>query len=143
MKRTILALLTVFLLLLVSCSSGSPEAFQSTQNVADCDAFMKNQHISSNTQVRVDGVVTVVLCSNPTTGFQWPELAEIDDLSVVEQVDHEFTPPAAGIARASGKETWTFKALEKGTTTISMEYSRPWEGGEKAEWTYTLTVVVK
>ena len=143
MKRTILALLTVFLLLLVSCSSGSPEAFQASQNVADCDAFMRNNHISTNTEVRVDGVITVVLCSNPTTGFQWSELAEIGDVLVVEQVDHEFTPPAAGTAGASGKDTWTFKSLKKGTTTISMEYSRPWEGGEKAEWTYVLTVVVK
>jgi hypothetical protein len=24
-----------------------------------------------------------------------------------------------------------------------MEYSRPWEGGEQAEWTFNLTVTVK
>lgn len=115
----------------------------SMQNVADCDAFMNNNHISSKAEVGVDGVLTIGLCSNPTTGFQWPELAEIGDVLVVEQVDHEFTPPAAGTAGASGKDTWTFKAIKQGTTTISMEYSRPWEGGEKAEWTYVLTVVVK
>ena len=43
---------------------------------------------------------------------------------------------------AGGVENWTFKALAKGETTISMEYSRPWEGGEKAAQTFELTVVV-
>jgi hypothetical protein len=28
-------------------------------------------------------------------------------------------------------------------TIYTMEYSRPWEGGEKGEWTFTLTVIVK
>lgn len=142
-KFIVMGVAVVFLLSLVTCSPGSPGASMSMQNVADCDAFMNNNHISSKAEVGVDGVLTIGLCSNPTTGFQWPELAEIGDVLVVEQVDHEFTPPAAGTAGASGKDTWTFKAIKKGTTTISMEYSRPWEGGEKAEWTYVLTVVVK
>jgi len=42
-----------------------------------------------------------------------------------------------------GEEVCTFKALKKGETTISMEYSRPWEGSEKTTWTFVLTVVVK
>ena len=50
------------------------------------------------------------------------------------------TPPPPGTA---GQEIWTFKALRPGTSTISMDYSRPWEGGEKGEWTFKLTVVVK
>jgi hypothetical protein len=34
-------------------------------------------------------------------------------------------------------------ALKKGTSTITLDYSQPSEGGEKAKWTYTLTVVVE
>ena len=44
---------------------------------------------------------------------------------------------------AAGKEVWTFEAIKKGTTKVRMEYSQPWEGGLKAEWTYTLTVTVE
>ncbi len=110
-----------------------------------CDDFMKDQHISGETEVAVDGSLTVTLCSNPTTGFLW-ESAQITDQTVLEQVDYKFVspesepPPPPG---TPGQEVWTFKALKEGETTISMEYSRPWEGGEKGEWTFTLTVVVE
>jgi len=87
---------------------------------------------------------TVTLCSNATTGFKWSESAKISDPAVVQQIGHEFvSPKAKGVVGAAGKEVWTFKALKKGTSTISLEYSRPWEGGEKGEWTFNLTVVVK
>jgi hypothetical protein len=33
--------------------------------------------------------------------------------------------------------------MEKGTAQVSMEYSRPWEGGEQGEWTLGLTVIVE
>ncbi len=115
---------------------------------ASCDDFMKNQHISKEVGVPVDGSLTVTLCSNPTTGFQWLESAQISDQTVLQQMSHKFVaptakgdePPAPGTA---GQEIWTFKALKEGTSTISMEYSRPWEGGEKGEWTFELTVTVK
>ena len=114
---------------------------------ASCDDFTKLQHISKEVKVAVDGSLTVTLCSNPTTGFEW-ESPKITNQTVLQQVGHEFEapehkgdePPPPGEA---GKEVWTFKALKEGTSTISMEYSQPWEGGEKGEWTFNLTVVVK
>jgi len=109
------------------------------------DDFMKLHAISKEVEVAVDGSLTVTLFSNPTTGFQW-ESAQISDQTVLEQVAHKFVsperepPPPPG---TPGKEVWTFKALKQGKSIISMEYSRPWEGGTKAEWTFVLTVVVK
>ena len=110
-----------------------------------CDDFMKDNDISLSRiiELNVNDTFTVTLCSNPSTGFQWSEVAEISDQAVLEQTDHEYTPPEGTLAGAAGEETWTFKALEKGTTGITMEYSRPWEGGEKAEWTFNVTVTVK
>ena len=35
------------------------------------------------------------------------------------------------------------EALKKGTTSLSLEYGRPWEGGEKGVWTFELIVTVK
>ncbi|MFX1270006.1 MAG: protease inhibitor I42 family protein, partial [Promethearchaeota archaeon] len=84
----------------------------------------------------------ITLCSNHTTGFQWSE-ARIGDETLVEEVSHEFVPPNGQTVGAAGKEVWTFKALKEGRTTISMEYSQPWEGGTKAEWTFELTVEVE
>ncbi len=111
---------------------------------ATFDDFMKNQHISKNVEVAANSTLTVTLFSNQTTGFQWSEKAKIGDNGLLEQIGHEFVAPESkGIVGAGGQEVWTFKALKKGETTVSMEYSRPWEGGEKGEWTFDLTVTVK
>ena len=108
-----------------------------------CDDFMNQHHITKQVEVAVDGTLTVTLCSNRTTGFQWSELAQIGDQTIIKQTEHEFEAAKTDVPGAAGKEIWTFKALKKGTTEVSMEYSRPWEGGEKGEWTFKLTVVVK
>jgi len=122
-----------------------PTSKQASVEVS-CDDFMRQNHISQEAEVAVDGSLTVTLCSNPTTGFLWVESAQISDQTVLQQTDHRFVspisepPPPPG---TPGQQVWTFKALKKGTSTISMEYSRPWEGGEKGEWTFVLTVTVK
>ena len=108
-----------------------------------CDDFMNVKHISNKVQVGVGNIIKVTLCSNPTTGFQWSEIAEISAPGVLEQVKHEFVPlEQTGMTGVAGKTVWTFRALEKGTGTVSMEYSQPWEGGLKKEWTYVLTVTI-
>ncbi len=110
-----------------------------------CDEFYESQHIRREVEVPVDAAFKAVLCSNPTTGFQWEE-ARISDPTVLEQVAHEFVspesepPPPPG---APGQDVWTFKALKAGESTISVDYSRPWEGGEKGEWTFVLNAVVE
>lgn len=111
-----------------------------------CDDFMNLQHISQEIEVTVDGSFTVTLCSNPSTGFQWSESAQISDQTILQQTAYEFVPPTDGLLLAPGipgKEIWTFQALKKGESTISMEYSQSWEGGEEAAWTFNLTVTVK
>jgi inhibitor of cysteine peptidase len=120
----------------------APASKQASVEVS-CDDFSQ-EHISKQVEVAAGGTVTVTLCSNPTTGFIWSETAQISDQSVLQQTDHKSVPPEAeGLVGAAGKEVWTFKALKKGTSTVSMEYSRPWEGGEKGVWTFNLTVTVK
>ncbi len=113
-----------------------------------CNEFISAEHISKEVEVNTGDEFKVILCYNPSTGFQWSESAAIGDTSVIEQTDYRFvSPKAKGKKPAApgtpGQGMWTFKALTEGTTTISMEYSQPWEGGEKGEWTFNLTVVVK
>ena len=127
---------------LIACTSAPKEASVEVS----CDDFYKQAAIGEEVEVAAGDSFTVTLCSNPTTGFQWSESAQISDASVLQQEDYKFVspesepPPPPG---TPGQSIWTFKALKKGTSTISMEYSRPWEGGEKGEWTFVLTVVVK
>lgn len=111
-----------------------------------CDDFISTKHISQKIKVNVGDSLKVVLCSNPSTGFQWSETAEISDQNILEQVDHKLVMPESEPLPppgTPGQEVWTFSALNKGKSTISLEYSQSWEGGEQGEWTYTLTVTVK
>ena len=150
MKRILSVAMGLILMIVVvagsvACTKASSEPEAKKGVSVTCDDFMKQKHINREVSAAVGDSLTVTLCSNPTTGFQW-ESAKIGDQTLIEQIDQKFvlperepTPPPG----TPGKEVWTFKALKKGTTEISMEYSRPWQGGEKGEWTFVLTVVIK
>lgn len=100
---------------------------------------------SSGKQVEIagGGTLTVTLESNVTTGFKW-ELKSIDSPSVLQSKGGTYNAPEdTGMTGVGGEEVWTFTALEPGTSSLSMEYSRPWEGGTRAEKTFDLSVVVK
>ncbi len=123
-----------------ACSGGTAGA----PLEVSCDDFMKLQQISQQVEVATGDTITLSLCSNPSTGFQWSKDAGISDSAVIQQLDHKFLEPVGqNNMGAAGKEMWTFKALKQGAATVSMDYGRPWEGGEKGEWTYKLTVTVK
>lgn len=122
------------------------EATEPASIEVSCDDFISTKHISQKIKVNAGDSLKVVLCSNPSTGFQWSEAAEISDQNILEQVDHKLVMPESEPLPppgTPGQEVWTFKALNKGKSTISLEYSQSWEGGEQGEWTYTLTVTVK
>jgi len=107
------------------------------------EAFSDQPHIDAVMNAAVGEQLTVTLGSNPTTGFQWCEEAEISDESVVQQTRHISIGP--GIDKppgTSGEEIWTFKALKKGTAIINLKYSRDWEEKD-AEWTVTITANIK
>ena len=130
-------------LCLLACS---PASKQVSVNVS-WDDFRKEQHISKEAQVTVDGSLTLSMYSCPSEGRQWSE-AQINDQNILQQTDHKLVmpeakgdrPPAPG---TPGQEVWTFKALKKGTSTISMVYTHPWDGEEEPMLTFVLTVVVK
>ena len=112
---------------------------------ADYDDFQTENHITTDIDIALSGTLEVNLYSNPTTGYQWAENADISDTTVISQDEHNYVAPQDSeepVVGAGGKDVWTFKSLKKGQTTISMRYNRPWES-DTGEWTYTLNVTVK
>ena len=89
--------------------------------------------------------------SKPETEQEGPEptkpvvyTGELPEKTVLKHADNKYVPPEAKrVEGAAGKEVWTFHAEEKGKSTISMEYRRPWEEGIEPVKTFTLTVIVK
>ena len=106
-----------------------------------CDDFTENHRsIINEFEVEIGDKITLELCSNPTTGFAWDYEMTVEN--VVKEEDHDFKEPDGSVVGAAGVEVWTFEAVKEGITEVRMEYSQPWEGGLKAEWTYTMTVTV-
>jgi predicted secreted protein len=115
---------------------------------ASCDEFRGLTHVRKKVGIAVGDSVRVALCSNPSTGFAWSASAQIGDPNLLIQTSHEFVSPepeddGPPLPGAPGEEVWTFEALNEGWTVLSMEYGQPWEGGQKAAWTFHLAVVVR
>ena len=111
-----------------------------------CDDFQAVNHRTTELEVRVGDEFRVTLCSNPTTGHVWSN-AIISPTGFVEQVGHQYLAPDGSVQPAltggSGNEVWRFKAFIAGTSTITLDYHQPWEGGDKSTWTYILNVTIK
>ena len=107
------------------------------------EEFPNHPHIDVVMHAVVGEELTVTLGSNPTTGFQWSEYAEISDESVIKQVSHKFVGPETDVPGTPGQEVWTFEALKKGTVTTFLEYSRPWIEEDIGYWTVTITTTIK
>ena len=140
MKMKSAALLTLLLILLslFSCIVTS----ENIEKEYSCDDFTENpKGITDEYQIEMGDKITVRLCSNATTGFQWDY--EITGDMVVKEEDHDFEEPEGNLVGAAGVEVWTFEAAAKGTGEVLMEYSQPWEGGMKKEWIYIMTITVE
>ena len=107
------------------------------------EEFPNHPHIDVVMHAVLGEELTVTLGSNPTTGFQWSEDAEISDESVIKQVSHKFVGPETDVPGTPGKEVWTFEALKKGTVTTVLEYSRSWIEEDADHWTVTITTTIK
>jgi predicted secreted protein len=131
-------MLIILTLTLVSCFVTSRD----THVKISCDDFTENPtSIGNNFEIEIGDKIYVELCSNPSTGFEWSY--EMSGDMALKEEDHDFEAPESDVPGAAGKETWTFEGIEEGRTVINMEYSQPWEGGIKSEWTYLINVVVE
>jgi len=88
-KPTLLGVVVAVSVCLFACS---PASKQASVNVSR-DDFWKEQHISREVEVPVDGSLTIALVSNPTEGRQWSEPPQISDQTVLREVEHKYEPP--------------------------------------------------
>jgi len=88
-------------------------------------------------------VMTVTLESNLTTGYSW-QVLKIDNAILVQEGDptYEQSPGSEGLVGAGGTETFRFKAVASGETSLELGYMRPWESVPPIE-TYAVQVVVQ
>lgn len=133
-------MLTAAVFAVGACQSTTAQA----QVGATCEQFGQTPTMTQSAQIGVGDELGIGLCSNPSTGYAW-EQPEIADASVVKLVDSTYHAPGASlpVVGAAGGHVLTVRGLAAGQTTILVRYSRPWAGGEKGTWTYTLNLVVR
>ena len=88
-----------------------------------------------------DGV-KVTLAENPSTGYKWQFLAKPEPICVIVN-DAYVANTAIGTVGSGGVHNWEFRAVDKGTATVSLAYRRPWEKDAAPAQTFTLTLMVE
>lgn len=70
---------------------------------------------------------SIVLDSNPTTGYRWGAKFDPERLKLVGK---SFQPSGTGAIGSGGIERFSFVPIELGETEVIMIYKRPWEAKE-------------
>ncbi|NOH01564.1 MAG: peptidase inhibitor I42 [Chloroflexi bacterium] len=85
---------------------------------------------------------TIVLDANPSTGYHW-ELVEELDAGVVQFVSRDYSADQPVTIGSGGVDVWTFQAVGAGETQITLGYYPPSNDPEEPQQTVTFTVTVK
>ena len=96
--------------LLVACAAPAQPGPKAWVEIS-CDEFYDNHYINTMLEVKIGETFEVKLCSNPTTGFQWSEKAQISNAAILKQEDHKFIGPESeppSPPGTQGQEIWTF-----------------------------------
>jgi inhibitor of cysteine peptidase len=92
--------------------------------------------------LRVGDGVKLTLDENPTTGYRWEFVKKPEPICVIV-TDAYVANTDGGKVGAGGVHSWDFRAVDKGTATVSLAYRRPWEKDAAPAQTFTLTLEVK
>lgn len=94
-------------------------------------------------EVRAGEEFTIVLEANPTTGYQWKIVDEVDG-AVVEFVRSEYKSTSdPNLVGGGGLDLWTFNAVNAGEVEVTLGYYPPSNDPTDPQQTLTFTVIVK
>ena len=82
----------------------------------------------------------MALDSNPTTGYTWQEKFDASFLELVDSIYEPSSQTKRGLVGAGGTQSFKFKALQKGKTSVTLVYQRPWEKEPLEEKVFTVNV---
>jgi inhibitor of cysteine peptidase len=134
LAATLLILILAIVVLLTYRNKSQPTSPQPQQKTE-----VKNQ--AENIEVDKSKNFSVVLDSNPTTGYQWD--AKFDE-SFIKLVSSNYmpNPQTRNNVGAGGTQNFEFSALKSGETEMTFYYARSWEKDNPAE-TKIFKVIIK
>lgn len=122
------------LLLSFACSSITPAAGPASEVVVTDPA--------TSIEVERGEVFTIVIESNPSTGYHWEVVGDLNE-NVVLFVSREYTASEPVLTGSGGVDVWTFKAVSAGETQITLGSYPPGVDGGEPERSVTFNVIVK
>jgi inhibitor of cysteine peptidase len=87
------------------------------------NSTMENKKQDENITVKKGQDFTIILESNPSTGYQWIPTFNTSNIILVS---HNFQP-STKLMGSPGTDTFKFKATNQGTEPLKMVYKRSWE----------------
>lgn len=84
----------------------------------------------------------IIIDSNPSTGYHWELVDELDD-DIVEFVSREYRGGEEAMPGSGGVDVWIFKAVAAGETHITLGYYPPSNDPVEPQQTVIFTVIVK
>jgi inhibitor of cysteine peptidase len=124
MMKSIL-LLWIALLLLAGCATSTPSPTPTLPPTAETPNTLPEP--TDHTQritVEAGETFDLVLPSNPSTGYRWNIVPELDG-NFIELVAQDYIAEQPVKPGSGGVDVWTFRALNAGDTTIVLGYYPP------------------
>jgi inhibitor of cysteine peptidase len=116
MKKTALMLVLLLALAVLVAGCGKAEAVYGADD--------------TSISVRSGESFTIRLEANPTTGYEWSATIGDEAVLSLEKSDYAADETASGMTGSGGVQSFTFKALKSGDTTVELVYQRSWEPSE-------------
>lgn len=135
--KTILYTLLVSALLLTACApSATP-----TPAVDPAGSTMPAlTDPSQPITVTAGEIFTIVMDSNPSTGYHWEVSGALDEAHL-ELVSREYTGSEPVLPGSGGVDVWTFKAVAAGETTLTLGNYPPGDGTTSTQETqFSITI---
>lgn len=93
-------------------------------------------------EVQAGETFHIVLTSNPSTGYHWDFIGELDG-NIVEFVSSGYTADEPVMPGSGGVDVWTFTAVAAGQTQITLGSFPPDTSITEPQETMTFDIIVK
>jgi len=93
--------------------------------ILSCILTSCKKDVQEDQEGTVNSIFLIELISNPSTGYTW-KWTNKQVITIVDSIDHCFSPYYPDRTGSSGVETWKFLGKNRGTEVLEFKYNRSW-----------------
>lgn len=120
-----ISLVMTAIMLLTGCGTASPTPNPTLPPIAETqNTLLEPTDHTQLIRVKAGATFDLVVPSNPSTGYHWAIIPELDG-KLVEFVAQDYIGKEPVMPGSGGVDVWTFRALNAGDTTIVLGFYPP------------------